>query len=129
MVECSYKCKRVFELLFFAQLGFLLQFLFGNCIMCVTRYFILVECYAENGDEENEGSLALANATEKVLQLRDTNPGSLVKRVAKSGAEFFVTRSYHGLEMHANSSLPEPYLVGRSGKASGYKDEKIEHET
>ncbi|KAK6261380.1 hypothetical protein QUC31_007196 [Theobroma cacao] len=83
----------------------------------------------ENGDEENEGSLALANATEKVLQLRDTNPGSLVKRVAKSGAEFFVTRSYHGLEMHANSSLPEPYLVGRSGKASGYKDEKIEHET
>ncbi|XP_021292568.1 2-(3-amino-3-carboxypropyl)histidine synthase subunit 2 [Herrania umbratica] len=83
----------------------------------------------ENADEDNEGSLALANATEKVLQLRDTSPGSLVKRVAKSGAEFFVTRSYHGLEMQANSSLPEPYLVGRSGKASGYKEEKIEHET
>ncbi|XWS50764.1 hypothetical protein CRYUN_Cryun12cG0115700 [Craigia yunnanensis] len=49
--------------------------------------------------------------------------------IAKSGAEFFVTRSYHGLEMHANSSLPEPYLIGRSGKASGYKDEKSEHGT
>ena len=51
--------------------------------------------------------------------------------MAKSGAEFFsfVTRSYRGLEMHANSSLPKPYLTGRSGKASGYKDEKSEHET
>ncbi|OMO57422.1 Diphthamide synthesis, DPH1/DPH2 [Corchorus capsularis] len=83
----------------------------------------------ENGDEDNEGSLALANTTQKALQLRDSNPDSLVKGIAKSGAEFFVTRSYQGLEMHANSSLPEPYLIGRSGKASGYKDEKSEHET
>ncbi|OMO49460.1 Diphthamide synthesis, DPH1/DPH2 [Corchorus olitorius] len=83
----------------------------------------------ENGDEDNEGSLALAKTTEKALQLRDSNPDSLVKGIAKSGAEFFVTRSYQGLEMHANSSLPEPYLIGRSGKASGYKDEKSEHET
>ncbi|XP_039062162.1 2-(3-amino-3-carboxypropyl)histidine synthase subunit 2-like [Hibiscus syriacus] len=80
----------------------------------------------ENGDEDNDGTLALANATEKALQLHDRGPDSLVKGTAKSGAEFFVTRSYHGLEMHANSSSPEPYLIGRSGKASGYKDEKSE---
>ena len=51
--------------------------------------------------------------------------------MAKSGAKFFsfVTRSYRGLEMHANSSLPKPYLTGKSGKASGFKDEKSEHET
>ncbi|KAG8484156.1 hypothetical protein CXB51_022907 [Gossypium anomalum] len=83
----------------------------------------------ENGDGDNDGTLALANATEKALQLRDRDPDSLVKGIAKSGAEFFVTRSYHGLETQANSSSPEPYLIGRSGKASGYKDEKSEPET
>ncbi|XVE64017.1 hypothetical protein DITRI_Ditri07aG0067600 [Diplodiscus trichospermus] len=83
----------------------------------------------ENGDGENEVSLALANSTEKALQLHDRDADSLVKGIAKSGAEFFITRSYHGLEMHANSALPEPYLIGRSGKASGYKDEKTENET
>ncbi|KAK8709189.1 hypothetical protein V6N13_060218 [Hibiscus sabdariffa] len=82
----------------------------------------------ENGDEDNDSTLALANATEKALQLRDRDPGSLVKGTVKSGAEFFVTRSYHGLETHANSSSPEPYLIGRSGKASGYKDERSEPE-
>ncbi|MFQ6632160.1 hypothetical protein Gotur_009755 [Gossypium turneri] len=83
----------------------------------------------ENGDGDNDGTLALANATEKALQLRDRDPDSLVKGIAKSGAEFFVTRSYHGLETQANSSSPEPYLIGRSGKASGYKDERSEPET
>ncbi|KAL4297005.1 hypothetical protein GQ457_12G007650 [Hibiscus cannabinus] len=82
----------------------------------------------ENGDEDNDSTLALANATEKALQLRDRDPGSLVKGTVKSGAEFFVTRSYHGLETHANSSSPEPYLIGRSGKASGYEDERSEPE-
>ncbi|MBA0588249.1 hypothetical protein Gorai_001361 [Gossypium raimondii] len=83
----------------------------------------------ENGDGDNDGTLALANVTEKALQLRDRDPDSLVKGIAKSGAEFFVTRSYHGLETQANSSSPEPYLIGRSGKASGYKDERSEPET
>ncbi|XP_017607365.2 uncharacterized protein LOC108453646 isoform X1 [Gossypium arboreum] len=83
----------------------------------------------ENGDGDNDGTLALANATEKALQLRNRDPDSLVKGIAKSGAEFFVTRSYHGLETQANSSSPGPYLIGRSGKASGYKDEKSEPET
>ncbi|TYI66043.1 hypothetical protein E1A91_D09G197800v1 [Gossypium mustelinum] len=83
----------------------------------------------ENGDGDNDGTLALANVSEKALQLRDRDPDSLVKGIAKSGAEFFVTRSYHGLETQANSSSPEPYLIGRSGKASGYKDERSEPET
>uniref|UniRef100_A0A2N9IT40 Uncharacterized protein n=1 Tax=Fagus sylvatica TaxID=28930 RepID=A0A2N9IT40_FAGSY len=47
----------------------------------------------ENGGEDNEGTLALANATEKVLQLRD-NPKSLIKGTAKSGPEYFAARSY-----------------------------------
>lgn len=79
----------------------------------------------ENDKEEEEGALALANATEKALQLRD-NANSLVKRTVKSGAEYLATRSYQGLEIHNENSLPEPYLIGRSGRAAGYKDEKSE---
>ncbi|XP_008223801.1 PREDICTED: diphthamide biosynthesis protein 2 [Prunus mume] len=81
-----------------------------------------------NGTEEDkEGALALANATEKVLQLRD-NPNSIVKGTAKSGAEFLATRSYQGLDIHYDGSLPEPYFIGRSGRAAGYEDEKNGHE-
>lgn len=81
----------------------------------------------ENDEEDEEGALALANATEKALQLRDT-ANSLVKRTVKSGAEFLATRSYQGLEIHNKNSLPEPYLKGRSGRAAGYLDEKSEKE-
>ncbi|GLU12966.1 hypothetical protein SLE2022_296190 [Rubroshorea leprosula] len=83
----------------------------------------------ENGEEEEDGTLALANTAEKALQLRDSSSNKLVGGTAKSGAEFFLTRSYHGLEMHADNSLPEPFMMGRSGKASGYRDEKSKHET
>lgn len=85
--------------------------------------------WTEDGEEEEDGTLALANTAEKALQLRGSNPNKLVGGTAKSGAEFFLTRSYHGLEMHADNSLPEPFIMGRSGKASGYKDEKSKHET
>ncbi|XP_034680154.1 2-(3-amino-3-carboxypropyl)histidine synthase subunit 2-like [Vitis riparia] len=78
----------------------------------------------EDAKEDEDGALALAYATEKALQVRDKHPNSLIKGTAKSGAEFFAARSYHGLEMHSNDSSPEPYLIGRAGKASGYEDEK-----
>ncbi|KAM4105852.1 hypothetical protein ACB094_04G023800 [Castanea mollissima] len=81
----------------------------------------------ENGGEDNEGTLALANATDKVLQLRDI-PKSVIKGTAKSGPEFFAARSYQGLEMHHENSSPEPFLIGRSGRASGYENEKSKHE-
>lgn len=63
-------------------------------------------------------------ATEKALLLQDGNLNTLVKGTAKSGAEFFIGRSYHGLEINGDGSSPQPYIVGRSGKASGYEDEK-----
>lgn len=81
----------------------------------------------ENGGEDNEGTLALANATDKILQLRD-NPKSVIKGTAKSGPEFFAARSYQGLEMHHDNSSPEPFLIGRSGRASGYENEKSKQE-
>lgn len=55
--------------------------------------------------------------------MRD-NPRSVVKGTAKSGAEFLATRSYQGLDIHYENSFPEPYFIGRSGRAAGYKDEK-----
>lgn len=81
----------------------------------------------ENNEEDEEATLALVQATEKALQVRDNYPNSLIKGTAKSGAEFFATRSYQGLDMHSNNSLPEPFVIGRTGKASGYNDEKGKH--
>ncbi|KAK2641962.1 hypothetical protein Ddye_023725 [Dipteronia dyeriana] len=80
------------------------------------------------GKEDKEGALALENATEKALKLNDGNLNSIIKGTAKSGAEFFLSRSYHGLDINGDSS-PEPYVIGRSGKASGYEDEKSKQES
>ncbi|XP_062096143.1 uncharacterized protein LOC133801932 isoform X2 [Humulus lupulus] len=77
----------------------------------------------ENNEEDEEGGLTLAHLTEQALQLRD-NPNSLAKRTVKSGAEFLAGRSYQGLEIHNKNELPERYIVGRSGRAAGYQDEK-----
>lgn len=80
----------------------------------------------ENGEQQSE-ALALANATEKALQLQN-NCNSLIRGDARSGAEFFRNRSYHGLNMPSENTSPEPYFKGRSGRASGYEDEKNKHE-
>ncbi|KAL9323185.1 hypothetical protein ACSQ67_011238 [Phaseolus vulgaris] len=76
----------------------------------------------ENVGEERE-VLALVNATEKALQLRN-NSNALMKGNARSGAEFLANRSYQGLNMPSDNASPEPYLIGRRGRASGYEDEK-----
>ncbi|KAI4324318.1 hypothetical protein L6164_023869 [Bauhinia variegata] len=82
----------------------------------------------QENDEEEKEALALVNATEKALQLRN-NSNSLVKGNARSGAEFFAGRSYQGLNMDPENSSPEPYLKGRRGRASMYEDERSRHET
>ncbi|RDY04163.1 2-(3-amino-3-carboxypropyl)histidine synthase subunit 2, partial [Mucuna pruriens] len=76
----------------------------------------------ENVEEERE-ALALVNATEKALQLRN-NSNALMKGNARSGAEFLANRSYQGLNMPTENTSPEPFLIGRRGRASGYVDEK-----
>ncbi|KAG4972634.1 hypothetical protein JHK84_038710 [Glycine max] len=76
----------------------------------------------ENAEEERE-TLALVNATEKALQLQN-NSNALMKGNARSGVEFLANRSYQGLNMSSENASPEPYLIGRRGRASGYEDEK-----
>lgn len=69
--------------------------------------------------------MALVQAAEKALQLRGKDHhNQLAKQTAaKSGPEYFLNRAYRGLEINSDNTTPEPFLVGRSGKASGYKHE------
>ncbi|XP_054783146.1 uncharacterized protein LOC129290412 [Prosopis cineraria] len=84
------------------------------------------DIYGHENAEEDREALALVHATEKALQLRD-HCSSLIKRDAKSGAEFFAARSYQGLNIDNENTVPEPYFIGRKGRASGYEDEKSKH--
>lgn len=77
-------------------------------------------------EAEKDGVLALVNATEKALRIRDDNLQAVTKGTAKSGADYFASRSYHGLDINVSNSLPDKFLIGKSGKASGYKNEKVE---
>jgi hypothetical protein len=81
---------------------------------------------SENNDEEEREDLALANATEKALQLRD-NCNSIIKGGAKSGAEFFANRTYQGLNIPDENTTPQSFVIGRKGRAAGYEDENSKH--
>ncbi|KAL8555102.1 hypothetical protein ACS0TY_003053 [Phlomoides rotata] len=90
------------------------------------RFSFIQGGYIEDLDlQETDEIAALVNVTEKALQVRDEHKQlASTKTIAKSGAEYFATRSYHGLDISAADTLPDHFLTGRSGKASGYKDEK-----
>ncbi|KAI3746667.1 hypothetical protein L6452_09106 [Arctium lappa] len=78
-------------------------------------------------DEDEDGALALVNTTQTALQAQDKDLKIIVKGTAKSGVEFFASRSFHGLEINGNSNAPEPFVMGRTGKASGYDHETSKH--
>ncbi|CAA0815591.1 diphthamide synthesis DPH2 family protein [Striga hermonthica] len=87
------------------------------------RFSFIQGSYVEHLDlqdeEEKDEILALVNTTEKAVQLRSDDN----KSVAKTGAEYLMSRSYQGLEISGIESPPGKFLTGRSGKASGYKNE------
>lgn len=79
----------------------------------------------EVGDEEDkDGAVAIVNIMEKALQVRDKDPQPIVKGEVNSGPEYFASRSFQGLDIYNGSSVPEPFVIGRTGKASGYDHEK-----
>lgn len=51
----------------------------------------------------------------------------MVKGKPKSGVEFFASRSFQGLDINSNSNAPEAFMMGRTGKASGYNHETSNH--
>ncbi|KAI3838949.1 hypothetical protein MKW92_001838 [Papaver armeniacum] len=96
------------------------------------RFSFMKGCYVEdfnqqesiNGDEDKERATTdLAEATHKALQLHDKYPKSIIKGAANSGAEFFSSRSYQGLEMQTDDSVPRTVVTGRTGRAAGYTGE------
>lgn len=96
------------------------------------RFSFIQGGYVEDLDSQDDDEvekneiLSLVNVTEKALQVRDKDTQSLARSTAKTGAEYFASRSYHGLDINSTDALPGKFLAGRSGKASGYKDEKAE---
>lgn len=77
-------------------------------------------------DEDEDGALTLVNAYTAV-QERGKDYKTIVKGTANSGVEFFASRSFQGLDMSSNSNGPEPFIIGRTGKASGYDHETSKH--
>ncbi|KAK9666613.1 hypothetical protein RND81_14G198200 [Saponaria officinalis] len=82
------------------------------------------ELDVEENDNDKDG-LALAVATEKALRLRDEDRNTLAKITPKSGAEYLAMRSYQGLDINYDGPAPKPLLIGRTGRAAGYEDEKL----
>lgn len=97
--------------------------LFLGCAHVVVPFASLIVVLSER-NEEKDAVLSLVNVTEKALQLQNKDTHFLSRRDAKSGAEYFAARSFQGLEIHSSDSYPEPFLIGRTGKASGYEDEE-----
>ncbi|XP_021776227.1 2-(3-amino-3-carboxypropyl)histidine synthase subunit 2-like [Chenopodium quinoa] len=92
------------------------------------RFSFILGRYVEDLDHEeiaddSEG-LALAISTEKALRLRDKDVNTLANIDPKSGAEFLAMRSYQGLDIHHDGSMPKPIVIGRTGRAAGYENEK-----
>ncbi|KAH7681260.1 Diphthamide synthesis DHP2 protein [Dioscorea alata] len=94
------------------------------------RFSFLKGCYVEdhqpqeNNGDQKEMPLALAEMTEKALNVRNQCTDSvLFKGTARSGAEYLAARSYQGLNMQYENAPLQSYVVGRTGRASGYDDE------
>ncbi|KAF9619918.1 hypothetical protein IFM89_010229 [Coptis chinensis] len=77
-----------------------------------------------NGVDEEERATTLAEVTQKALQVRDKYSNSIDRGIAESGVEFFSARSYQGLDMQNEDPLPRSFVVGRTGKASGYYEDE-----
>ncbi|EER90542.1 2-(3-amino-3-carboxypropyl)histidine synthase subunit 2 [Sorghum bicolor] len=84
-------------------------------------------CPQEN-EEQSETSLALAEVTEKALSIQNQhNDAVLYKGGAMSSIDYLKARSYRGLTGEYEGPVPNSILVGRTGRAAGYSDEKTEN--
>eukprot|EP00250_Pteridium_aquilinum_P003208 c13526_g1_i1 orf=545-2107(-) len=87
-----------------------------------------VEAMVTNtADQENDPckSLCLARDTEQALQLQARGSSELLgtKPEARSGVEYFVSRTFQGLEIDAEERRAEHYTMGRKGRAAVYNEE------
>ena len=78
----------------------------------------------ETEKHQSKALLLPANQAEEDLQLQEKKCSEIVSKVeARSGAEYFLSRSFQGLEVKASQKATVGHVVGRKGRASGYIDE------
>ncbi|XP_062182800.1 uncharacterized protein LOC133886903 isoform X2 [Phragmites australis] len=76
-------------------------------------------------EEQSETSLLLAEVTEKALSIQNQNNDAvLYQGGAMSSIDYLKARSYRGLTGEYEGPSPDSILVGRTGRAAGYSDEK-----
>lgn len=79
--------------------------------------------------EESETPLALAEVTEKALSIQNLNNDAILYQgKAMSSIEYLKARSYRGLTGEYVGPAPDSILVGRTGRAAVYNDEKMQSE-
>ncbi|KAK9060958.1 hypothetical protein SSX86_019854 [Deinandra increscens subsp. villosa] len=98
------------------------------------RFSFIQGRYIEDPDlqdmnkEDEDGPLALVKTGQKELQEHGKDYKTMVnKGTVKSGVDFFALRGFQGLDINSNKNAPEPFKLGRSGRASGYNHETSEH--
>jgi len=75
--------------------------------------------------EQSETSLTLAEVIEKALSIQNQNNDAvLYQGRAMSSIDYLKARSYRGLTGDYEGPAPDSILVGRTGRAAGYNDEK-----
>ena len=81
----------------------------------------------EETEKDQSKALLPVNQAED-LQLQEKRCSEIVSKVeARSGAEYFLSRSFQGLEVSAGQKATVGHVVGRKGRASGYIDEPSKH--
>jgi diphthamide biosynthesis protein 2 len=83
-------------------------------------------CLAPAENMEQSGTaLALAEVTEKALSVQNhNNEAVLYQGRAMSSIHYLKARSYRGITGEYEGPAPDSILVGRTGRAAGYNDEK-----
>ncbi|KAL6662146.1 hypothetical protein ACP70R_000005 [Stipagrostis hirtigluma subsp. patula] len=82
----------------------------------------------QEDEEQSETSLSLAEVTEKALSIQNQNNDAvLYQGGAMSSIDYLKARTYRGLTGEYEGPAPDSVLVGRTGRAAGYNDEKTQH--
>ena len=119
-------CEQV--LYFYSTLLWLTYFL----LFCLIRFYrvtiVFLDCLAPTENEEqSETSLALAEVAERALNIKTQhNDTILYQGGAISSIDYLKARSYRGLTGEYEDPAPDSILVGRTGRAAGYSDERTQ---
>ncbi|KAL6875688.1 hypothetical protein ACP4OV_013201 [Aristida adscensionis] len=82
----------------------------------------------QESEEQRETSLTLAEFTEKALSIQNQNNDAvLYQGGAMSSIDYLKARTYRGLTGEYEGPVPDSILLGRTGRAAGYNDEKTQN--